>query len=102
MYLYTLMEKRLFHFKHHRIQYKILIAFLLLVAGIDNISAQNVTLNFQDAKMSTVMEAISEQIGLQFVYSQPVVNPNQKISIHVEEEELNYVLKILCDGKLDY
>lgn len=102
MYLYTLMEKRLFHFKHHRIQYKILIAFLLLVAGIDNISAQNVTLNFQDAKMSTVMEAISEQIGLQFVYSQPIVNPNQKISIHVEEEELNYVLKILCDGKLDY
>lgn len=96
------MEKSLHDFKNNGLLCRILFAFLLIIIGTDRLSAQNITLNFQEAKMSEVMEAISEQTGLQFVYSQPVVNPNQIISIHAEEEELNYVLRALCGRELDY
>ena len=96
------MSTRLLDFKGNDRPYKILFVLLMIIASVGNLSAQNITLNFQKVKMSEVMEAISEQTGLQFVYSQPIVNPNQIISIQVEEEELDYVLKTLCGRELDY
>ncbi len=71
----------------------ILIVSLFLTGGA---LAQTVTLNFHDVELSKVMDAITEQTGMKFVYSQPVVNPNERISITAKDEGLQSVLEKLC------
>ena len=66
------------------------------------LSAQNVTLNYQDTRLETVMNAITQQTGYSFIYSQPPVDINKRVSIKVNGIPLNDALKELFGNIYDF
>jgi TonB-dependent SusC/RagA subfamily outer membrane receptor len=69
-------------------KHKFLLMVIFLLAIGNMVYAQKVTLDFQQEKLGKVMEAISKQTGKSFSYSRPVINPDEKVSISVKNEEL--------------
>ena len=51
----------------------------------------------QKVKLESVLSAITKQTELTFVYSQPVIDPNQIVSIEAKNEEVASVLKRIFD-----
>lgn len=83
-----------------RNRFFILLFFVLI--GMSTAFAQKVTLNLQKEKLENVLSSITKQTGLTFVYSQPVINPNQIVSVIAKNEEVASVLKrILDDNKVE-
>ncbi|MCE5227575.1 MAG: carboxypeptidase-like regulatory domain-containing protein, partial [Porphyromonadaceae bacterium] len=83
-----------------RNRFFILLFFVLI--GMSTAFAQKVTLNLQKVKLENVLSSITKQTGLTFVYSQPVINPNQIVSVNAKNEEVASVLKrILDDNKVE-
>ena len=54
-------------------------------------------MNRQKVKLESVLSAITKQTELTFVYSQPVIDPNQIVSIEAKNEEVASVLKRIFD-----
>lgn len=83
-----------------RNRFFILLCFV--ITGISAVFAQKVTMNMQKVKLESVLSAITTQTGLTFVYSQPVINPNQIVSVDAKNEEVVSVLKkILAGNKVE-
>lgn len=83
-----------------RNRFFILLCFV--ITGISTVFAQKVTMNMQKVKLESVLSAITTQTGLTFVYSQPVINPNQIVSVDAKNEEVVSVLKkILAGNKVE-
>ena len=76
---------------------RFLILLFFIVIGISTAFAQKVTLNMQKVKLESVLSAITKQTELTFVYSQPVIDPNQIVSIEAKNEEVASVLKRIFD-----
>ena len=51
----------------------------------------------QKVKLESELSAITKQTELTFVYSQPVIDPNQIVSIEAKNEEVASVLKRIFD-----
>lgn len=79
-----------------RNRFFILLCFV--ITGISAVFAQKVTMNMQKVKLESVLSAITTQTGLTFVYSQPVINPNQIVSVDAKNEEVVSVLKKILEG----
>ncbi len=58
--------------------------------------AQNVTLDMKKAKVSNVLDSISEQTGMVFYHSRPIVDPDRIISITVSNASLKSALDFIC------
>lgn len=56
---------------------KLFLCAVILLSGMHFLFAQNVTLKFQDARLETVMNSITQQTGYAFIYSQPPVDVNK-------------------------
>ncbi|WP_455621078.1 TonB-dependent receptor [Parabacteroides sp.] len=81
---------------------KILVLALLMGAAF-TISAQKVTLNYQNQKLEKVLSGITEQTGLSLAYSSRFVDLKKEVSISVTSEELSDVLdRLLGDTRIGY
>ena len=69
-----------------------LISFMSFTAKA---AAQKVSVTFNNVKMEKVLSVITKQTGLNVAYSKQVVNLNHRVSIHVEDAEVNHVLDLL-------
>ena len=76
---------------------RFLILLFFVFTGISTAFAQKVTLNMQKVKLESVLSAITMQTELTFVYSQPVIDPNQIVSVEAKNEEVASVLKRIFD-----
>lgn len=63
------------------------------------VAAQKVTVNFDQAEIKTIFSAINKQTGYSFAYSTQVINPNSKVSLHVNNEHLSNTLEALFKDK---
>lgn len=81
---------------------KLILCMLIFVSGIQLLSAQNVTLNYRDVRLETVMNSITQQTGYVFIYSQPPVDTGKTVSITVTEKTLNDVLEELIGNLYNY
>lgn len=76
-----------------------LISFILalLLTAIPSM-AQKVTLKCSSKTLANVMASIEKQTGYVFNYTQPPVNPETKVTVSVENEELESVLGKVFGG----
>ena len=73
-----------------------LLTIALLLGGITASGwAQDVSLNFKQKKLETVLSAIKSQTGYSLAYSDEYVNVNQKVSIEVQKKPLEQALHAL-------
>ena len=77
---------------------RIKITILTLLLGTMLAFAQRVTFSYSDVPMQTVFSAIRQQTGMTVSYSKPSVNPDQKVSITAQDEEVTTVLNRLFAG----
>jgi len=75
----------------------ILLSLFLTVFTLD-ISAQKVTLSFQNESFEKVLNSIKKQTGLSLVFSEQLVDLNRKVSIKANSIEVNDALKQLLAG----
>jgi type II secretory pathway component GspD/PulD (secretin) len=75
----------------------ILLSLFLTVFAL-NISAQKVTLSFQNETFEKVLNSIKQQTGLSLVFSEQLVNLNRKVSIKVNSIEVEDAMKQLLAG----
>jgi len=65
--------------------------------------AQNVTLDYTNTALKTVFTSIEKQTGWTISYAQPVVNPNQKVSIQVTDVPVTTALdKLFANTNIVY
>lgn len=74
---------------------RVLFALLLSFVVSLTVSAQKVTMNFQQAKLEKVFSLITKQTGLTVAYSRTIVNPERIVSVQVKDKELSKVLDTL-------
>ncbi|MGQ7871036.1 TonB-dependent receptor [Sunxiuqinia sp. sy24] len=80
------------------------LSFLFLLAGLMQVSAssysQNARLNldFQDAQVREVMQAIESQSKYRFAYSSEFIDISQEVDISLREQTIEQTLKALFDG----
>lgn len=79
-------------------KHKILLVLLLGFMTCLTVSAQKVTLQFRQVKLTKVFDAITQQTGLTVAYSRPTVDPDRVITIEAKDEELSNVLSKLFTG----
>jgi len=67
------------------------------------VMAQNVTLDYTNTALKTIFASIEKQTGWSISYAQPIVNPNQKVTIQVSDEPLEKVLdKLFANTDISY
>lgn len=65
--------------------------------------AQKVSLNFKNAKVETVLSSIKKQTGMNFVYSDQLLDVNRNISITMKNVELSKALdRLVADTNVSY
>lgn len=79
-------------------KHKILLVLLLGFMTCLTVSAQKVTLQFRQVKLTKVFDAITQQTGLTVAYSRPTVYPDRIVTIEAKDEELSNVLSKLFTG----
>lgn len=62
-----------------------LVLTLACLFALSGLSAQNVTLRFERAKLKTVMDEITRQCDLSFAYSREVVDADRIVSIDLKD-----------------
>src|SRR5688572_11197545 len=76
----------------------LLICFFSIQSMANNGFGQDkITLNLENVPLKKVFKAIEKQTSFRFVYSDDAVPVNQKISISVEAEMVNEVMKKLLN-----
>ncbi len=70
---------------------KLLSVFGVLMFAVV-VMAQNVTLDYTNVPLKTVFASIEKQTGWTISYAQPIVNPNQKVSVQALDEPVTSVL----------
>ncbi len=87
-------------------KYRSLICILLAVFSLafsQQASAQNVSLNIENGKISDVLKEIQKQTSFKFAYNNSVIDVNVPVSIKVENEDLKAVLdKVLRSNGINY
>lgn len=72
---------------------------LVLCMGMTwTLSAQKVSIKYENVKLEQALSEITAQTGYTFAYSRPTVDPNKIVSIQSSEEELISVLNRLFKG----
>ncbi|MFA7044081.1 MAG: STN domain-containing protein, partial [Bacteroidales bacterium] len=74
-----------------------LLYFFLFVFTI-NVSAQKVTLSYENVPFEKVLNSIKQQTGLALVFSEQIVNVNRRVSIMLTSVEVEDALKQLLAG----
>lgn len=80
------------------------LTFLFLFVGLMQVSASlysqstKLSLNFQDARVVDVMEAIEKQSEFRFAYSAEYIDINRKVSIAIKGKSIEQTLPILFEG----
>ncbi len=76
---------------------------IILTSGLSLASAQKITLNANQMEMEKVFSAITQQTDLTFAYSQPTINPKEKVSLNVKDADINTVLaQLFSDTNIAY
>lgn len=82
---------------------KILFCLTTFLSFAICMSAQKITLNFNHAKLSAVLNSITHQTDLSFTYSLPTIDPDRTVSITVSDMELAQALSLLFkDTDINY
>ncbi|MDO5522987.1 MAG: SusC/RagA family TonB-linked outer membrane protein, partial [Bacteroidia bacterium] len=81
---------------------KLILCVVIFLSGMQFLSAQNVTLNYRDVRLETVMNAITQQTGYAFIYSQPPVDINKTVSINVTDTALGNALENLLGSLYNF
>jgi len=68
---------------------------LACLFALSGLSAQNVTLRFERAKLKTVMDEITRQCDLSFAYSREVVDADRIVSIDLKDAPIDAALQSL-------
>src|SRR6266540_2774524 len=63
----------------------------------DGFGQDNITLRLDNATLRKAFREIEKQTSFRFVYNEEAVPNDQEVSIHVEEQPLNAVMKKLLD-----
>lgn len=67
------------------------------------VMAQNASLDYTNTPLKTIFASIEKQTGWTISYAQPIVDPNQKVSIHVQDVSVEHVLEmIFADKDISY
>ena len=66
-----------------------LVLTLACLFALSGLSAQNVTLRFERAKLKTVMDEITRQCDLSFAYSREVVDADRIVSIDLKDAPIS-------------
>ena len=72
-----------------------LVLTLACLFALSGLSAQNVTLRFERAKLKTVMDEITRQCDLSFAYSREVVDADRIVSIDLKDAPIDAALQSL-------
>lgn len=74
-----------------------IIIFFISIAKLfsSTMYAQNLTLNFEEAKLKWVLDDIEEKSGFSFFYNNSLIDHSQNVSINVKEKALADVLILL-------
>lgn len=84
-------------------KHKILLVLLLSIPAYFTASAQKVSMDFRQVKLSKVFEEITRQTGLTVAFSRPTVNPDKIVTVKVEREELSGMLdRLFSDMNVVY
>lgn len=84
-------------------KHKILLVMLLSIPAYFTASAQKVSMDFRQVKLSKVFEEITRQTGLTVAYSRPTVNPDKIVTVKAVKEELAGVLdRLFSDMNVMY
>ncbi|MGB4414527.1 MAG: TonB-dependent receptor [Paludibacter sp.] len=75
----------------------ILLSFFLLVVTI-HVTAQKVTLSYQNVPFEKVLNSIKQQTGLALIFSEQLVDVNRKVSINATSVEVGDALTQLLAG----
>jgi len=80
---------------------------IILVTGFlfvsQNLTAQNVTLNFKDSPLKSVLKEIQKQTGYTFVYNDNLIQSSDPVSVKVSNMNLKGALnEILLKMKIEY
>lgn len=82
---------------------KLLFLVMLLLFSMTCVMAQKVNLDFEQMKLSQVLDSISKQTDYMFSYSRQVVDTERLVSIKAKDEKLVNVLdKLLSQLDVDY
>ncbi|MGV8091967.1 MAG: TonB-dependent receptor [Mangrovibacterium sp.] len=81
------------------------IAVVLLLFGFLQIHANNaysqktrLSINFSDTKLVNVLDQIENETEFLFLYNEKLIDPNRKVSIHVQDQGIEDILKLLFTG----
>ncbi len=85
------------------------LTFLLILISVMLVSAESysqttkLSLEYKDISIGKLLQLIEEQTEFRFAYSKSRLNPDDRVSIDVKNEDLNQVLKTILDKeKLSY
>ena len=80
------------------------LTFLFLFAGLMQVSASlysqstKLSLDFQNARVVDILEAIENQSEFRFAYSAEYIDMNRKVSIEVKGKSIEQTLPLLFEG----
>jgi len=87
------------YFPRHTPFFRRMTALMLgLVFSTGQMFAQNITLNIENAPISTILQEIQSQSNYRFVYNSALVNVEATTSISVQNASLETVLQTLFEG----
>jgi hypothetical protein len=81
------------------------IAVVLLLFGFLQIHANNaysqktrLSINFSNTELVNVLDQIENETEFLFLYNEKLIDPNRKVSIHVQDQGIEDILKLLFTG----
>lgn len=85
--------------------FKLIFLFLLItaVSFTTNATAQRITIALKNAKIEQVFSAITKHTGLKVAYSKQVVDTNRRISVNMNDAEVDEILnQVIAGTELGY
>ncbi len=77
----------------------IMMGTLQAIASVSYSQTVKFTLDMQDATVAQVISRIENSSQFYFTYNTREINPNRKVSVHLEETDINAVIKQLFAGE---
>ncbi len=87
--------------KQNRLFLRVCLFCFVLLSGA-NLAAQNITKNFNQTPLSTVLKEVETQTGLSVIYEKGDVNGDKPITASFNNASVTTVLKQVLDPSLDY
>lgn len=75
----------------------LLLGIVSVFAEISVAQTSNLSVNFKNATVESVLQSVEEQSDYYFLYSRSMVDVNRKVDIHLTHSDVSDILKVLFD-----